>query len=171
MLSLLGNQDLPEPIKPHQNALRSRGLHRDVGWSQLRKIRHPENRSRAFFGVSQRSGVGRLKTVTAVKPVNRCPQTVVRSAEVKRFEKKYVALFALAKEQGRHFRKVKLELDAKGAKPVFDVNKIGATYYVRSGCQHDCCNQSLTEARRSESPATQTILPTQRACHRADGDA
>jgi hypothetical protein len=41
-------------------------------------------------------------------------------------------LFALAKEQGRHFRAVKKELEAAGAKPAFDPEKMGATFYQRA---------------------------------------
>lgn len=77
---------------------------------------------------------GHLATVTVVNPVNRCPQTVVMSEEVERFQREYVSLFALAKERGRHFRKLKLEMDEAGVEPVFDVNKIGATFYRRKDC-------------------------------------
>ena len=74
---------------------------------------------------------GHLKTVNTINPINRCPQVVVMPAEVKRFQREYVSLFALAKERGRHFRKLKQELDEVGVEPVFDVNKIGATFYRR----------------------------------------
>jgi acetylornithine/succinyldiaminopimelate/putrescine aminotransferase len=57
---------------------------------------------------------GHLATITVVNPVNRCPTIVVPAAEVERFARKYISLFALAKQQRRHFRKVKQELDAAG---------------------------------------------------------
>jgi hypothetical protein len=72
---------------------------------------------------------GHLKTVTVVNPVNRCPTVIVLPAEVERFERQYISLFALAKQQGRHFRKVKQELDAAGIKPALDPEKVGARFY------------------------------------------
>ena len=74
---------------------------------------------------------GHLKTVSTINPINRCPQSVVMPAEVERFQQKYVSLFGLAKERGRHFRKLKQELDANGTKLAFDAEKIGATFYAR----------------------------------------
>ena len=77
---------------------------------------------------------GHLKTVTVVNPVNRCPTVVVMEAEVARFAREYVSLFALAKQQGRHFLAVKKELDAAGIMPALDPEKVGATFYRRSDC-------------------------------------
>jgi hypothetical protein len=39
--------------------------------------------------------------------VNRCPTGVVPAGEVESFARKYISLFVLAKQQGRHFRAVK----------------------------------------------------------------
>jgi hypothetical protein len=75
---------------------------------------------------------GHLKTITVVNPVNRCPTVVVPVEEVERFGKQYISLFALAKQQGRHFRKVKQELDTAGVKPALDPEKVGATFYGRA---------------------------------------
>jgi hypothetical protein len=72
-----------------------------------------------------------LKTVTVINPINRCPTVVVPAQEAERFEREYVSLFTLAKQQGRHFRKVKQELDADGIKPALDPQKVGATFYRR----------------------------------------
>jgi hypothetical protein len=72
---------------------------------------------------------GHLKTITVVNPVNRCPTVVVPVEEVERFARKYISLFALARQQGRHFRKVKQELDAAGITPALDAEKVGATVY------------------------------------------
>lgn len=77
---------------------------------------------------------GYLPTVTAINPVNRCPVTVVPVEEVERFAGEYVSLFALAKQQGRHFMAVKNELDAAGIEPALDAEKIGATFYSRCDC-------------------------------------
>jgi hypothetical protein len=77
---------------------------------------------------------GKIATVSTINPINKCPQTVVMPAEVERFRHEYVSLFALAKELGRHFRKLKQEMDDAGVEPVFGVNKIGATFYRRRDC-------------------------------------
>jgi hypothetical protein len=55
----------------------------------------------------------------------------VPAQEVERFEREFISLFALAKQQGRHFRKVKQELDAAGIKPALDPEKVGATFSRR----------------------------------------
>lgn len=54
---------------------------------------------------------GHLKTETVINPINQCPITVVPASEVERIEREFVSLFALAKQQGRHFRAVKKELE------------------------------------------------------------
>jgi hypothetical protein len=78
---------------------------------------------------------GHIATVRTTNPVNRCPQDVVMPSELERFQKKYVSLYTLAKERGRHFRKLKQEMDEAGIKPTFDVEKVGATFYRRQDCQ------------------------------------
>jgi hypothetical protein len=74
---------------------------------------------------------GHLRTVTAINPVNRCPTVIVPSAEIKRFEREFVSLFALAQQQGKHFRAVKKELEAAGVKPAMKAEQVGATFYRR----------------------------------------
>jgi hypothetical protein len=54
---------------------------------------------------------------------------IVPAEEVERFEREYVSLFVLARQQGRHFPAVKKELDAAGIKLALDPKKIGATFY------------------------------------------
>jgi hypothetical protein len=46
-------------------------------------------------------------TVTVVNPVYRCPTVVVTAEEIERFDSTYASLFALAKQQGQHFRPAK----------------------------------------------------------------
>jgi hypothetical protein len=72
-----------------------------------------------------------LVAITVINPVNKCPQQVVLSVEVERFDREFVSLFALAKQRRQHFLKLKQEFDEAGVEPVFDVNKIGATFYRR----------------------------------------
>jgi hypothetical protein len=45
-----------------------------------------------------------------------------------------VSLFALAKQQGRHFMAVKEDLEAAGIVSALNVEKIGATFYRRNDC-------------------------------------
>jgi hypothetical protein len=80
---------------------------------------------------------GHLKTMKVINPVNRCPIVVVPVEEAERFAREYVSLFALAKQQGRHFRKVKQELDAAGIRPALDPEKVGATFYRRKDPHDD----------------------------------
>jgi TniQ len=77
---------------------------------------------------------GHLKTLTVINPVNRCPTVVVPIEEVERFAREYISLFALAKQQGRHFLAVKQELEDDGIEPALDPKKIGASFYRRSEC-------------------------------------
>jgi hypothetical protein len=72
---------------------------------------------------------GHLRTVTVINPVNRCPTVIVPNEEIERFQREFVSLFALAKQQGRHFRKLKLELEGAGMKPAFNPETVGATFY------------------------------------------
>jgi hypothetical protein len=74
---------------------------------------------------------GHLRTVTAISPVNRCPIVIVPTEDIERFEAKFVTLFTLARQQGRHHMAVKKELDAAGVKPALDPEQIGATIYRR----------------------------------------
>jgi hypothetical protein len=118
---------------------------------------------------------GHLATVAAVNPVNRCPQWVLTGEEVEGFGKRYLSLFALAKQQRKHFRAVKKELEAAGVKPTFDPETVGATFYGRSDCQSALRVPKLVRMRRScrrkiydddQSGATRQRLPRRRALGR-----
>jgi hypothetical protein len=75
---------------------------------------------------------GILKSITVINPINRCPTVVVPAAEVERFERTFVSLFAIARQRKRHFMAVKKELQLAGVEPVFNPRKIGATFYRRT---------------------------------------
>ena len=77
---------------------------------------------------------GHLATFRAPNPVNRCMQTLVAPAELKRFRKTYVSLHMLAKERKRHHLSMKQILDENGVEPAFDREKIRARFYRRSEC-------------------------------------
>ena len=87
---------------------------------------------------------GHLKTITVVNPVNRCPTVVVPVEEVERFARRYISLFVLAKQQGRHFRAVKKELQHAGVEPVFNPRKVGATFYWRAEATKDSIKLKLS---------------------------
>ena len=86
----------------------------------------------ADYGRILRTIVRAAAGVTVVNPVNRCPTVVVPAGEVERFARKYISLFALARQQGRHHMAVKKELDAGGIEPALDPGKIGATFYRKA---------------------------------------
>jgi lambda repressor-like predicted transcriptional regulator len=69
-----------------------------------------------------------IGTVTAINPVNRCPQTLVPNDEVRKFEAKYVSLWTLSKERGVYIATLKNRLDRAGVKPALDPAKIGARF-------------------------------------------
>lgn len=75
---------------------------------------------------------GHLKTETVINPINRCPTVIVTTGEVERFEAEYVSLFVLAKQQGRHFRAVKKDIEAAGVKPAMAPETVGATFYRKA---------------------------------------
>jgi hypothetical protein len=77
---------------------------------------------------------GHLRTKTVINPINRCPTVIVTAEEVERFEREFLSLFVLTKQQGKHFRPVKKELGAAGVKPAMDPDEVGATFYPRSDC-------------------------------------
>ena len=70
-----------------------------------------------------------------INPINRCSTVIVTLDEVERFEREFVSLFALAKQQGRHFRAVKKEFETVGIKPAMDPKEVGATFYRRAELQ------------------------------------
>jgi hypothetical protein len=72
---------------------------------------------------------GHLRTITAINPVNRCPVVIVPTEDIERFEAEFVTLFTLARQPGRHFRKVKQELNAAGVEPAIERDEVGATFY------------------------------------------
>jgi hypothetical protein len=75
---------------------------------------------------------GHIASFIALNPVNRCPQTLVATSEIKIFKATYISLHALAKERKIYIGTLKSILDAAGILPVFDPNKVGATFYRRS---------------------------------------
>lgn len=78
-----------------------------------------------------------LTTFVARDPVNRCPATLITPESLAAFKAEYVTLFGLARERGRHFRRLLQELDAQGVEPAFDRDKIGTRIYRRQDVEVD----------------------------------
>jgi hypothetical protein len=75
---------------------------------------------------------GHIASFVGTNPINRCPQRLVASKEIKRFKAKYVSLWTLSKERGVYIATLKTRLDRAGVKPAFDPIKLGARFYARS---------------------------------------
>jgi TniQ len=82
--------------------------------------------------MSQLIAGGHIKTVTAINPVNRCPQIVIPFEELERFKTTFVSLHQLGVERGCHMRAVLKELNASGVQPANEFEKVGATFYRRN---------------------------------------
>jgi hypothetical protein len=71
---------------------------------------------------------GKLTTFVARDPINHCPQVLISHEEMDLFCSKYVSLFLLAEERGKHLRKV-----LKGYVPVTGQAHERHRQNVRSG--------------------------------------
>jgi hypothetical protein len=70
---------------------------------------------------------GHMRTLTVVNPVNRCPTVAVPVTEVRRFEREFVSLFAIARKELQH----------AGVEPAYNPRKIGATFYRRTDVENE----------------------------------
>ncbi len=75
---------------------------------------------------------GFLPVEIAVNPVNRCPQKIIRPQAIDGFEAAYVSLFNYARERGRHFLKLRKELEELGITPAITKDLVGASFYKRT---------------------------------------
>ena len=75
---------------------------------------------------------GHLSTRRTANPVNRCPLVLVTPESLEAFASTHVSLFALAKERGQHFRRLKRELEHCGVEPALHYKIYHATYYRRA---------------------------------------
>lgn len=79
--------------------------------------------------------LGHIKVETAINPVNRCPQRIIRPATMAGFQAEFISPFNLARERGEHFRTVKRDLEERGIVPAIVRDTVGATFYRR--CELD----------------------------------
>jgi hypothetical protein len=75
--------------------------------------------------------LGHIQATTVISPVNRCPQTLVRNAEIAEFKATYVSLSVLAKERGVYVPTLRKRLDRADIRPAFDPAQIGVRFYLR----------------------------------------
>lgn len=75
---------------------------------------------------------GLLKSESAINPVKRQRQTVVRPEELTRFNEAFVSLQGLAAEAGIHFLKLKQLLEAAAVSPALGFEAVPATFYHRA---------------------------------------
>jgi hypothetical protein len=72
---------------------------------------------------------GLVKSELATNPRNRCPQRIVRTEEIDRFQDEYVSLFNYAARLDVHFTEAKKGLEVAGVSPVLTKEMVGATFY------------------------------------------
>lgn len=75
---------------------------------------------------------GWLPSRRVQNPINRMVQTLVARQDLDRFTAEHVSLHGLAGELGRHFRRLKWEIEEAGARPAFDPVAAKATFYRRA---------------------------------------
>jgi hypothetical protein len=75
---------------------------------------------------------GILPSERAISPINRCPYTAVRAADLDAFRATYGSLQELARERDLHFIGCKKLLTANGVEPAFDKAIVPVTLYRRS---------------------------------------
>ena len=76
--------------------------------------------------------LGLFTTRSAKNPVNRCPMKIIPRQDVDRFHREFVTLFQIGRESGRHFRRLKAELDQLGVEPCFPKEQVPCTIYRRA---------------------------------------
>lgn len=77
-----------------------------------------------------RSGV--LPSGRAISPINRCPYTAVKAADLAAFQEAFGSLHEIARERGVHFAQLKKALTAHGIEPAFGKPIVPATFYRRA---------------------------------------
>lgn len=75
---------------------------------------------------------GHLPSRDVQNPINHLIQTRVTKEDLDRFTGEYVSLHGLADELGRHFRRLKWEIEDAGVRPAFDPAQVWSTFYRRA---------------------------------------
>lgn len=74
---------------------------------------------------------GCLEAETAINPVNRCPQTIVKREILDTFMNKFETASSLSQRLGIHLQTLMKHLRCSGVEPVFAVEDVHATFYDR----------------------------------------
>lgn len=77
-----------------------------------------------------RSGI--LPSGRAISPINRCPYTAVKAADLRAFQETFGSLHEIARERGVHFAPLKRALSERGIEPAFGKPAVPATFYRRA---------------------------------------
>ncbi len=75
---------------------------------------------------------GYLPAETAINPVNRCPQKIVKRQEFETFSERYETATSLSRRLGLHLRTTIKHLKDSGVEPAFPVEQVHATFYDRA---------------------------------------
>lgn len=74
---------------------------------------------------------GCLEAETAINPVNRCPQTIVKREILDAFMNKFETASSLSRRLGIHLQTLMKHLRCSGVEPAFAVEDVHATFYDR----------------------------------------
>ncbi len=75
---------------------------------------------------------GYLQAETAINPVNRCPQTIIKRQEFDTFSERYETASSLSRRLGLHLRTAIKHLKDSDVEPAFPVEQVHATFYDRA---------------------------------------
>jgi len=102
---------LPDEVRGHLCEERTEGI--APTWAQHR-LETTHRVMQAFLKL------GIFTAETIVNPVHGGQSKIIPTAQVEAFERAYVSLFMLARDQGRHIHKVALDLKTRGIQPAWD---------------------------------------------------
>jgi hypothetical protein len=78
-----------------------------------------------------------LPSERAISPMNRCPYTAVRTADLDAFRATFGSLHEIARDRGVHFAPLKKALSQRGINPAFGKPAVPATFYRRADIPSD----------------------------------
>ena len=122
-LSLLVNV---EEVKPHVRLEGHGGL-------SLRQVEREMHLSSAV--VKGLLVHGHLPSQTAVNPINRCPQTIVKRTDLEQFMGDFSSLHTLSRETGIHHVRLNRLLREYKIRPAFPAQDVPATFFRRKDLQ------------------------------------
>ncbi|WP_417671820.1 hypothetical protein [Roseibium sp.] len=73
-----------------------------------------------------------LEVETAVNPINRCPQTIVKKNKLDAFLDRYETASSLSRRFGLHLQTMMKRLKRSGVEPALPVEEVQVTFYDRA---------------------------------------